>query len=79
MSLDVRMPDILAERSIKGQMRLAMPYREGMKASDLVRDAGFMAEEADAILIVVNGAQVVREAPLNDGDTVELVIQMVGG
>lgn len=79
MPLNVRMPDILAERSIKGQMRLSMPFRDGMKAKDVVADSGFMGEEADAILIVVNGAQVERDAVIKDGDTVELVIQMVGG
>ena len=79
MPLSVRMPDILAERSNHGQMRLSMPYRDGMKARDVVADSGFMGEEADAILIVVNGAQVEREASISDGDTIELVIQMVGG
>jgi len=79
MPLNVRMPDILAERSIQGRMRLSMPYREGMMAKDVVADSGFMGEEADAILIVVNGSQVERDAAIRDGDTIELVIQMVGG
>lgn len=79
MPLAVRMPDILAERSIQGQMRLSMPYREGMKAIDVVSRAGFSGEEAEAILIVVNGSQVTSDEALTDGDTIELVIQMVGG
>jgi sulfur carrier protein ThiS len=79
MPLAVRMPDILAERSIEGQMRLSMPYRDGMKARDVVAKAGFSGEEAEAILIVVNGSQVTGDDVLTDGDTVELVIQMVGG
>ena len=35
MVLDVRMPDILAERAVSGRMRLELPYREGMTASDV--------------------------------------------
>ena len=79
MVLDVRMPDILAERAVSGRMRLELPYREGMTASDVVSAEGFSKEEAEAIMVVVNGSQALDDTPLNDGDIVELVIAMVGG
>ena len=79
MVLDVRMPDILAERAVSGRMRLELPYREGMTAIDVVSAEGFSKEEAEAIMVVVNGAQALDDTPLNDGDVVELVIAMVGG
>jgi sulfur carrier protein ThiS len=79
MPVNVRMPDILAERSRSGQLRLARPHREGLTAGDVVADEGFSSEEADAILVMVNGVQADRSTPVSDGDTVELVIQMVGG
>src|SRR5688572_19456531 len=79
MPVNVRMPDILAERSRSGQLRLAKPYREGLTAGDVVAEEGFSADEAEAILVMVNGVQAERSTPVRDGDTVELVIQMVGG
>ena len=79
MVLDVRMPDILAERAVSGRMRLELPYREGMTASDVVSAEGFSKDEAEAIMVVVNGEQALDDTPLNDGDVVELVIAMVGG
>ena len=79
MALDVRMPDILAERAISGRMRLELPYREGMTAGDVVSAEGFSKDEAEAIMVIVNGEQALETTPLNDGDVVELVIAMVGG
>lgn len=79
MTVNLRMPDILAERSRSGQLRLTKPYRAGMTARDVVTDEGFSADEADAILVMVNGVQATPATPVSDGDTVELVIQMVGG
>ncbi len=79
MTVNLRMPDILAERSRSGQLRLTKPHRAGMTARDVVTDEGFSADEADAILVMVNGVQATPATPVSDGDTVELVIQMVGG
>jgi sulfur carrier protein ThiS len=79
MPVNIRMPDILAERSRSGQLRLAKPHREGLTAGDVVAEEGFSREEAEAILVMVNGVQADRSTPVRDGDTVELVIQMVGG
>lgn len=79
MPVTVRMPDILAERSRSGQLRLSKAHREGLTAGDIVADEGFSADEAEAILVMVNGVQAERSTPIRDGDTVELLIQMVGG
>lgn len=79
MVVSLRMPDILAERSRSRQLRLAVPHRDGLTARDVVTDEGFSAEEAEAILVMVNGVQADPSTPVRDGDTVELVIQMVGG
>ena len=79
MTLDVRMQDILAERSRSGQLRGEMPYEPGMVAADVVRREGFSGAEARAIVVMVNSQQATDDTPLSDGDTVELVTQMVGG
>ena len=77
--IDVRMSDILAERALSGEMRLRLSYEAGMRAGDVLRREGFRGEELQAILTMVNGEQRPHEHPLADGDTVELVIPMVGG
>jgi len=79
MALDVRMPDILAERAVSGRMRLELPYREGMTAADVVSAEGFSKEEAEAIMVIINGEQALDDTPVKDGDVVEFVIAMVGG
>ncbi len=77
--IDVRMSDILAERALSGEMRLRLAYEAGMRAGDVLRREGFRGEELQAILTMVNGEQRPHAHPLADGDTVELVIPMVGG
>ncbi len=77
--IQVRMSDILAERAVSGEMRLRLPFEAGMCAGDIVAHEGFRGEEAQAILTMVNGEQRPHSHPLADGDTVELVIPMVGG
>lgn len=77
--ISVRMSDILAERARSGEMRLRLSYEEGMRAGDVVTREGFRGDEAQAILTMVNGEQRPHSEPLADGDTVELVIPMVGG
>ena len=68
-----------AERAVSGEMRLRLAYEQGMRAGDVVTREGFRGEEAQAILTMVNGEQRPHSQPLDDGDTVELVIPMVGG
>ena len=79
MTIQVRMQDILAERSRSGRVRGQMPYEPGMVASDVVAHEGFNVDEARAIVVMVNSRQAADDTPLHDGDVVELVTQMVGG
>ncbi len=79
MALSVRVQDILAERSLSGELKLNMTFEPGMVAGDVVTREGFSGAEAEAIVVMVNAAQATKETPLSDGDSVELVTQMVGG
>jgi len=79
MTLSVRVQDILAERSKSGELKLDMAFEPGMVAGDVVAREGFSGEEAQAIVVMVNAAQATKDTPLSDGDSVELVTQMVGG
>lgn len=79
MALSVRLQDILAERSKSGELQLSMPFEPGMVAGDVVAREGFSGAEAEAIVVMVNAEQAMKDTPLSDGDSVELVTQMVGG
>ncbi|MEE8422462.1 MAG: MoaD/ThiS family protein [Dehalococcoidia bacterium] len=79
MTLNIRVQDILAERSASGELKFEMPFEPGMVAADVVAREGFSGAEAEAIVVMVNAEQAMKETPLSDGDSVELVTQMVGG
>ena len=79
MTLSIRVQDILAERSTSGELLFEMPFEPGMVAGDVVTREGFSGAEAEAIVVMVNAEQAMKETPLSDGDSVELVTQMVGG
>lgn len=79
MTLSIRVQDILAERSTSGELLFKMPFEPGMVAGDVVAREGFSGAEAEAIVVMVNAEQAMKETPLSDGDSVELVTQMVGG
>jgi sulfur carrier protein ThiS len=77
--IQVRMYNLLAERSLSGKERYEVDYEEGMKAVDLIHKEGFFGEEEQAIVVLVNDEQATRQTELEDGDRVEFMINMVGG
>jgi sulfur carrier protein ThiS len=79
MAVQVRLYNLLAERSLSGKEQYAVDFEDGMKPIDLIRREGFDGEEAQAIVVLVNDEQATRETALSDGDRVELMINMVGG
>ena len=77
--IQVRMYNLLAERSLSGKERYDVEYKEGMIASDLIHKEGFFGEGEQAIVVLVNEEQATRQTALSDGDRVEFMINMVGG
>lgn len=75
----VKLYSLLAERSLSGRDSYEVPYREGLRPIDLIHAEGFRGDEAEAIVVIVNDAHAARDTPLQDGDRVELMINMVGG
>jgi hypothetical protein len=75
----VKFYNLLAERSMSGQEQYEVPFESGLRAVDLINREGFYGEEAEAIVVLVNDEQSTREASLADGDSVEFLINMVGG
>ena len=75
----VKFYNLLAERSLSGREVYDVPFSNGLRAIDLIQREGFMGEEAEAIVVLVNDEQSTRAATLSDGDRVEFLINMVGG
>jgi sulfur carrier protein ThiS len=75
----VKLYNLLAERSLSGKDEYDLPFESGMRPLDIIHREGFRGEEADAIVVLVNDEQATRETPLEEGDRVELLINMVGG
>jgi sulfur carrier protein ThiS len=79
VTVRVRLYNLLAERSLSGREEYDLPFEPGLRPADIIRREGFAGEEAQAIVVLVNEEQAARDAPLADGDRVELMINMVGG
>ncbi len=57
---------------------LELPFTPGMRAHDVL-NREFPSSEHELIMTVVNGDQLPHHTLLHDGDTVELLLPMVGG
>lgn len=79
MAVRVKLYNLLAERSLSGREQYEVDFAPGLLPSDLIHREGFRGEEEEAIVVLVNDEQATRQTPLNDGDRVELMLNMVGG
>jgi sulfur carrier protein ThiS len=79
MPVRVKLYNLLAERSLSGRDEYEVPFEDGLRPVDLIHREGFFGEEEQAIVVLVNDEQSIRDAALSDGDRVELMINMVGG
>ena len=77
--IQVRMYNLLAERSLSGKERYEVEFTDGMIAADIIHKEGFFGDEEAPILVLLNDEQATRQTALEDGDRVEFMINMVGG
>jgi sulfur carrier protein ThiS len=77
--IQVKLYQLLAERSMSGRDLYDIAYADGMTPADIIHREGWFGEEEEAIVVIVNDEQARRDTPLRDGDRVELMINMVGG
>ena len=77
--IEVRLYNLLAERSLSGNEEYQVPFEDGLRPVDIIHREGFHGEEEQAIVVLINDEQATRETGLRDGDRVELLINMVGG
>ena len=79
MAVRVKLYNLLAERSLSGRDEYDVPFEPGLCPTDIIKREGFLGDEAEAIVVILNDEQSTRETPLSDGDRLELMINMVGG
>lgn len=77
--VEVTLHPLLVKRATSGVRTRTAPYRPGMRAMDLLLEDGFREADAEAVLVLLNDAQVEPDAPLNDGDRVEFMVSIQGG
>lgn len=75
----VRLHNLLAERSLSGREEYEISFEEGLRPVDLMSREGFLGEDQDAIVVLINDEQATRRTPLRDGDRVEFMMNMAGG
>jgi molybdopterin converting factor small subunit len=75
----VKMMPILAKRSSSRQEQLAVEFAPGLTPGAVAEAEGFHGPDLEAILAIVNGTQVELDAPLADGDALELMVGIAGG
>lgn len=79
MAVHVTMFPLLAKRTKSRLERQSLPYRDGLRPLDILRDEGFSETDTEAIMVLVNERQADLEAPIRDGDRLEFMIAIAGG
>ena len=77
--IEVKMMPLLAKRSASHREEFSVAFRPGLTPGAVAVDEGFGELDMEAILAIVNDAQVELNAPLTDGDRLELRIGIAGG
>lgn len=79
MPVHVKLFSTLVKLSRSQKPEFEIEHRSGMTVGDLVRAEGFRERDAEAIAAVVNEEQRDFETVLQDGDRVELLVNIQGG
>ena len=79
MSIEVRLFPTLQNLSLSKRENFEVVWHEGLPAMEILQDEGFDEKDADAILPVINDQQGWLTTPLQDGDCLELRINLQGG
>ena len=79
MSVTVTLFPTLRNLSASKRESFALEWREGLTARDVLAAEGFNERDSEAVLAVVNEAQSTLDAPLADGDALELRVNIQGG
>lgn len=79
MTVHVKLFSTLVKLSATQKPEFEIEHRPGMTVGDIVRAEGFRERDAEAVAAVVNNEQRDFETVLQDGDRVELLVNIQGG
>ncbi len=79
MAINVKLFMTLVPLSKSKQSQLAIDWYEGITAQHILDDEAFSAQDQEAIAVVINSTQAQPDDPLNDGDHVDLLVNLQGG
>ena len=79
MAITVTLFPTLRNLSASKRETFALEWRAGLTARAVLAGEGFNERDSEAVLAVVNEAQSTLDAPLADGDALELRVNIQGG
>ena len=79
MAVQVKMFMTLVPLSKSKRGQYEVDFQPGLTPKDLLDAEEFSAEDQEAIAVVINSAQAQPDTPLNDGDRVDLLVNLQGG
>lgn len=79
MAVQFKMFPILANLSKSKATEQKIEWFEGLTPQYLIDEEGFPAQDQEAIAVVINDAQARKDTVLQDGDRLELLVNIAGG
>ena len=79
MSISVKLFMTLVPLSKSKQPQLSVDWFDGITAQHILEAEEFSTQDQEAIAVVINSVQAQPDDPLNDGDEVDLLVNLQGG
>lgn len=79
MAISVKLFMTLVPLSKSKQSSLSVDWFDGITTQHILEAEEFSAQDQEAIAVVINSAQAHADDPLNDGDEVDLLVNLQGG
>ncbi len=79
MAINVKLFMTLVPLSKSKQSSLSVDWFDGITAQHILEAEEFSQQDQEAIAVVINSVQAHADDPLNDGDEVDLLVNLQGG
>ena len=79
MAINVKLFMTLVPLSKSKQTNLSVDWFDGITTQHILESEEFSEQDREAIAVVINSVQALPEDPLNDGDQVDLLVNLQGG
>jgi len=79
MAINVKLFMTLVPLSKSKRLSISVDWFDGITAQHILESEEFSAQDQEAIAVVINSVQAQPDDPLNDGDQVDLLVNLQGG